>query len=101
MVLGLIQVNAVHQYASADDPGVRCVVDLAGLDYQQMDWLLSLKDEHLRKLASAGPRVCELAVAGRRSGIVGLPAPKLEDAAHEITVHPVRSLLDDRIGVLE
>jgi hypothetical protein len=89
--------QAVHQYASAEDPGVRCAVDLGGLDYQQMDWLLSLKDDDLRKLAVAGPRACELAVTGRRSGIVGLPAPKLEDAAHEVVMHPIRSLLDDRI----
>jgi hypothetical protein len=88
---------AVHQYAAAEDPGVRCAVDLAGLDYAQMDWLLSLKDDDLQKMAAAGPRACELAVTGRRSGIIGLPAPKMEDAAHEITMHPVRSLLDDRI----
>jgi hypothetical protein len=89
--------NAVHQYAAAEDPGVRCAVDLAGLDYQQMDWLLSLGDDDLQKLAAAGPRACELAVTGRRSGIVGLPAPKIEDAAHEVVMHPIRSLLDDRI----
>jgi hypothetical protein len=88
---------AVHQYASSEDPGVRCAVDLGGLDYAQMDWLLSLKDDDLRKLAQAGPRACELAVTGRRSGIIGLPAPRVEDAAHEITMHPIRSLLDDRI----
>jgi hypothetical protein len=89
--------NAVHQYASAEDPGVRCTVDLAGLDYQQMDWLLSLKDDNLRKLAAAGPRACELAVTGRRSGIVGLASMKTVDAAHEVVMHPIRSLLDDRI----
>jgi hypothetical protein len=89
--------NAVHQYAAATDPGIRCAVDLAGLDYAQMDWLLALSDDDLRKLAQAGPRACELAVTGRRSGIVGLPAPKIEDAAHEVVMHPIRSLLDDRI----
>lgn len=88
---------AVHQYAAATDPGIRCAVDLGGLDYNQMDWLLKLSDEHLQKLAKAGPRACELAVTGRRSGIIGLPAPKLEDAAHEVVMHPIRSLLDDRI----
>jgi hypothetical protein len=89
---------AVHQYASADDPGTRCAVDLAGLDRAQMDWLLSLGDEHLRKLASAGPRACELAVCGKRSGIIGLPTPEIENAAHEISgPHPVRDLLADRI----
>jgi hypothetical protein len=89
---------AVHQYASADDPGIRCAVDLAGLSRPQMDWLLGLTDEHLRKLASAGPRACELAVSGRRSGIIGLPVPAVENAAYEIEgPNPVRDLLSGRI----
>lgn len=89
---------AVHQYASADDPSVRCAVDLSGLNPAQTDWLLSLADEHLWKLAQAGPRACELAVGGRRSGIIGLPLPELENAVREISgPHPARDLLAGRI----
>lgn len=88
----------VHQYASADAPGVRSAVDLSGLNPAQTDWLLSLADEHLRKLARAGPRACELAVCGRRSGIIGLPIPEPENAVSEISgPHPVRDLIADRI----
>ncbi len=91
--------HAIHQYAAADDPSVRCAVDLGGLSHSQMDWLLALKDEDLKRLAQAGPRVCEKAVTGRRSGIVGLPSPAIENAAHEAISgpHPVRDFLSDRI----
>jgi hypothetical protein len=89
---------SVYQYASADDPGVRCAVDLGGLSRIQMDWLLGLTDDHLRRLAKAGPRACEMAVSGRRSGIIGLPVPALENAAYEIEgPNPIRDLLADRI----
>ena len=91
--------HAVHQYASADDPGVRCAVELGGLSHSQMDWLFALSDEDLRRLAQAGPKACEKAVAGRRSGIIGLPVPAIENAAHEAISgpHPVRDFLSDRI----
>lgn len=88
--------QAVHRYASADDPGVRCAVDLSGLSPAQMDWLFKLKDEDLQRLASAGPKACELAVAGKRSGIVGLLAPST--ALPEVEgPHPVRNLLMERL----
>ncbi|MBU2145855.1 MAG: hypothetical protein KKD02_05870 [Alphaproteobacteria bacterium] len=67
--------RVVHQYASADDSGIRSAVDLSALSSAQMDWLLGLGDEDLRRLALAGPKACELAVMGRRSGLVGLSAP--------------------------
>jgi len=90
--------QAVHQYASAEDPRVRCAVDLGGLKPAQMDWLLGLRDEDLCRLAQAGPTACERAVAGKRSGIVGLPMPAIESAAHQFEgPHPVRNLLADRI----
>lgn len=71
--------RAVHQYASAADPWVRAAVDVSPLSEAQTDWLLSLRDDDLRRLASAGPRACELAAMGRRSGIVGLPMPREEE----------------------
>lgn len=48
--------RAVHQYATADDPGVRCAVYLGTMDLYQMGWLLSLSDGDLAKLAQAGPK---------------------------------------------
>lgn len=67
--------RAVHQYASAPGPDVRCAVDLSGLTPVQVDWLLGLRDADLARLAKAGPRACDLAARGRRSGLVGLPTP--------------------------
>lgn len=88
--------QAVHRYASTDDPGVRCAVDLSELSPAQVDWLLKLKDEDLQRLASAGPKACELAICGKRSGIVGLPAPST--AVLEVEgPHPVRNLLMERL----
>ena len=63
------------------------------------DWLMSLTNEELVKLAKAGPQVCDRAVRGKRSGIVGLPAPKpgvspqLKGDARE----RVRALIRDEI----
>lgn len=89
---------AVHSYASAVDPDVRCAVDLATLNQAQTDWLLGLRDEDLKRLAQAGPKACEAAVNGKRSGVVGLALPKSDDAAQEIDrPHPVKNLLDNRI----
>lgn len=64
----------VHQYASVM-PELRSTVDLGALSIKQQDWLLMLSDRDLKRLAQAGPDACELAVSGRRSGIVGLPVP--------------------------
>jgi hypothetical protein len=67
--------HAVHQYASAPDPLVRCAVDLTQLDAMQMDWLLSLSDDGLEKLAKVGPRRCDALARGRQAGVVGFPMP--------------------------
>jgi hypothetical protein len=88
--------QTVYQYAAAEDSGVRCAVDLSGLSSTQVDWLLGLKNEDLQRLASAGPKACELAVCGKRSGIVGLSTP-LASAPKIEGPHPVRSLLMERI----
>lgn len=88
---------AVHQYANAADPGIRSAVDLGGLDRTQMNWLLTLSDSDLAKLAAAGPKACGLAVAGRRCGIVGLPLPQPVPAVVVDRHEAVRALLIDRI----
>lgn len=67
--------RAVHQYAAAEGPDVRCAVDLSPLSPTQTDWLLGLRDGDLARLTKAGPRACELAARGKRSGLVGLPMP--------------------------
>lgn len=68
--------HTVHRYAAAEDSWVRSAVNLTGLDERQTDWLLGLREDDLRRLATAGPRACELAARGQRSGIVGLPMPE-------------------------
>lgn len=61
----------VHSYAAAA-PQERATVDLSPLTSAQMIWLLSLSDADLARLASAGPKACDRAAAGKRSGVVGL-----------------------------
>ena len=61
----------VHSYAAAA-PQDRATVDLSPLSATQMSWLLSLSDADLARLAQAGPRACDRAAAGKRSGVVGL-----------------------------
>lgn len=72
---------ALHQYVAAKDPAERALVDLTGFTDDQLDWLLSLSDEHLQKLATAGPEACERALTGKRCGIIDLPMPKPRVAA--------------------
>ncbi|MEI9432190.1 hypothetical protein [Mesorhizobium sp. Cs1299R1N3] len=66
---------SVHQYAAALDPAIRGAVDISGLTAEQTDWLLGLHEEDLQRLVTAGPKACELAVTGRKCGVVGLPIP--------------------------
>ena len=61
----------VHSYAAAA-PQERATVDLSPLTSAQMSWLLSLSDADLARLAQAGPKACDRAAAGKRSGVVGL-----------------------------
>lgn len=61
----------VHSYAAAA-PQERATVDLSPLSNSQMMWLLSLSDADLARLAQAGPKACDRAAAGKRSGVVGL-----------------------------
>ena len=87
----------VYQFAHATDPAIRGAVDLEGLSPAQVDWLLGLSETDLQKLAAAGPKACELAAAGKRCGIVGLPTPQTETAPQIEGPHPVRNLLLERI----
>ncbi|UVK44395.1 hypothetical protein BPNPMPFG_006310 [Mesorhizobium sp. AR07] len=89
---------AVHQYAAAIDPAIRGAVDISGLSAEQTDWLLGLREEDLQRLVAAGPKACELAVSGKKCGVVGLPIPTTPQIEGPRTVrHPARDLLVDRI----
>lgn len=89
---------AVHQYASQPDPAIRSAVDLTGLSDAQTDWLLGLGDNDLQRLAAAGPRACELAVTGKRSGIVGMTGPEaVTSTAVPDAGNRVRDMLVERI----
>ncbi|MHA6641071.1 hypothetical protein [Mesorhizobium sp. A623] len=87
----------VYQFANALDPAVRGAIDLEGLSPSQIDWLLGLSEADLQKLVTAGPKACELAATGKRSGVVGLPTPQTETAPAIEGPHPVRNLLLERI----
>lgn len=87
----------VFQFANALDPAIRGAVDLEGLSPSQVDWLLGLSEADLQKLVTAGPKACELAATGKRSGVVGLPMPQTETAPQIEGPHPVRNYLMDRI----
>lgn len=87
----------VFQFANALDPAIRGAIDLEGLSPSQVDWLLGLSEADLQKLSTAGPKACELAATGKRSGVVGLPTPKTETASAIEGPHPVRSYLMERI----
>lgn len=60
-----------HAYAAAPAHD-RATVDLAPLTAAQVSWLLSLSDADLDRLAKAGPKACDRAANGKRSGVVGL-----------------------------
>lgn len=90
---------AVHQYAGALDPAIRGAVDISALSAEQTDWLLGLREEDLQRLVAAGPKACELAVTGKRCGVVGLPTPPAASQIEgpRLVAHPSRDLLIDRI----
>lgn len=89
--------RTVWQFANAMDPSVRGAVDLESLSPAQIDWLLGLSEADLQKLVTAGPKACELAANGKRSGVVGLPTPQTHPAPVVEGPHPVRNLLLERI----
>ena len=87
--------QVVHQYASQPDPVVRGVVDLAGLQPYEIDWLLSLSEADLHKLAAAGPRACQLAIRGRKCGIIALSVPRVAEPKDKMLVpEPEQSKAD-------
>lgn len=84
--------HAVHQYASAPEPLVRCAVDLTPLDAVQTDWLMSLSDADLIKLSKIGPRRCESLARGKQAGVVGFPLPGRQP---EASVKPAERVATD------
>lgn len=68
----------VHRYASTADPYIRSAVDISGLSPDQQDWLLMLSDADLGKLATAGPKACELAVTGRGAVLSACMSPCIQ-----------------------
>lgn len=74
--------RSIHMYACAREPLVRAAVDLSGLSIEQQDWLMSLSDDDLERLATAGEVACDRAAQGKRCGIVGLSKPALAQPVH-------------------
>ncbi|MBK3745075.1 hypothetical protein G3A39_38435 [Paraburkholderia aspalathi] len=67
--------RSIHMYASAREPLARAAIDLSGLPTEQQDWLLSLSDADLERLAMAGENACDRAAVGKKCGVVGLSKP--------------------------
>jgi hypothetical protein len=65
---------AVHRYAAAQTPQERAAIDLTGLTGEQFAWLMGLSDADLARLAGVGVDSCARVLAGKRCGVVGLPA---------------------------
>lgn len=70
--------NTVHRYATVSS-AERALVDLAALSDTQRDWLLTMSDENLSRLATLNAYACERAASGKKCGIVGLPVPALPE----------------------
>lgn len=62
----------VHRYAAAST-AERALVDLSALSETQRDWLLTMSDDDLSRLATLNAYMCEKAALGKRCGVVGLP----------------------------
>lgn len=56
----------------------RSRVDVSALSVAQRDWLFSLSDDNLRRLANQGEYACENALNGKRCNTVRLPLFKDE-----------------------
>lgn len=67
------EADLIHRYASADTYE-RDGFDLDELPPHLSDWLEGLTDRQLQHL-SQSKVICEAAVAGRRTGLVGMPIP--------------------------
>lgn len=66
-----LEADLVHRYAAAD-AYERDAIDLDELPPHLADWLEALDEKHLQYLAQSVD-MCEQAVSGRRTGIVGMP----------------------------
>lgn len=86
-----LEADLVHRYASADTYE-RDAIDLDELPPHIADWLEALTERHLAHLAQS-PSICMEAVAGRRTGLVGMPLPeRLTLAADERLSAPVGTI---------
>lgn len=68
-----LEADLVHRYAAADTYE-RDAIELDELPPHLQDWLKTLDEKHLMYLAQSVD-MCEQAVSGRRTGIVGMPLP--------------------------
>lgn len=69
-----LEARFVHRFACLDRDG-RDELDIEELPPELQRWLLSLNDRQLAHLAQS-PELCEGAVNGKRTGLVGLPLPE-------------------------
>lgn len=67
------EADLVHRYAAADTDE-RANLDLDELPPHLADWLDGLTEQQLAHLAQSVD-ICEQAVSGRRTGMVGMPVP--------------------------
>ncbi|MGW9333506.1 hypothetical protein [Bosea sp. NPDC055594] len=68
-----LEADLVHRYAAADTYE-RDAIPLDELPPHLADWLETLDEKHLQYLAQSVD-MCEQAVSGRRTGLVGMPLP--------------------------
>ncbi len=68
-----LEADVVHRYAAADTYE-RDAIELDELPPHLQDWLETLDEKHLMYLAQSVD-MCEQAVSGRRTGLVGMPLP--------------------------
>lgn len=76
------EASLVHRYAAADTYE-RSDIDLDELPPHLSDWLETLTERQLQHLAQS-PSICEEAVAGRRTGLAGMPLPARPTPGHDL-----------------
>jgi hypothetical protein len=83
-----LEADLVHRYAAADTYE-RDAIDLDELPPHIQDWLECLDEKHLQYLAQSVD-MCEQAVSGRRTGLVGMPLPVRPTTS--VDVRPVETI---------
>lgn len=83
------EADIVHRYAAADTYE-RDEIDLDELPPHLADWISGLTEKQLQHL-SMSRVICEAAVSGRRTGLVGMPLPArpTKPAADEYSSAPI------------